>query len=299
MDFQNQFTKTTTDDTLMETVQHGNTEYPFRYYYENIALFDFKCIDWHWHSELEFIYIKSGNVSFDVGEIHFELNEGNGIMINSKILHRLQSSSDAIIPNFLFQPSFIAPQGSLIYKNYVSPVISSSLEYIIFQKDIAWQKKALEIIKTIIAVQETEFNREIIVSMSVQQLWILLLENLTFDQSESTSAVIARTRLQLMMQYIHTHYSENITLDDITETAKISKSTALHLFQNNLKLTPVKYLINYRLKQAALLLINTEEKIATISNNTGFNNVDHFCRTFKKAYKMTPTDYRNQERAPV
>ena len=38
MDFQNQFTKTTTDDTLMETVQHGNTEYPFRYYYENIAL---------------------------------------------------------------------------------------------------------------------------------------------------------------------------------------------------------------------------------------------------------------------
>ena len=135
--------------------------------------------------------------------------------------------------------------------------------------------------------------------MSVQQLWILLLENLTFDQSESTSSVIARTRLQLMMQYIHTHYSENITLDDITETAKISKSTALHLFQNNLKLTPVKYLINYRLKQAALLLINTEEKIATISIITGFNNVDHFCRTFKKAYKMTPSDYRNKERAPV
>lgn len=112
-------------------------------------------------------------------------------------------------------------------------------------------------------------------------------------------AVISRTRLQLMMQYVHAHYSENITLEDIARTANISKSTALHLFQNNLKLTPVKYLINYRLKQAALLLINTEEKIATISNNTGFNNVDHFCRTFKKAYKMTPTDYRNKERAPV
>ena len=250
MDFQNQFTKTTTDDTLMETVQHGNSEYPFRYYYENIALFDFKCIDWHWHSELEFIYIESGNVVFDIGTVHFELNEGNGIMINSKILHRLQSSSDAIIPNFLFQPSFIAPQDSLIYKKYINPVISSSLEYLVFQPDIPWQKKALEIIKTIIAVQETEFNRD-------------------------------------------------ITLEDIARTANISKSTALHLFQNNLKLTPVKYLINYRLKQAALLLINTEEKIATISNNTGFNNVDHFCRTFKKAYKMTPTDYRNKERAPV
>ena len=108
MSFQNQFTKTTTDANLMETVHHGSAEYPFRYYYENIALFDFKCIDWHWHSELEFIYIESGNVVFDIGTVHFELNEGNGIMINSKILHRLQSSSDAIIPNFLFQPSFIA-----------------------------------------------------------------------------------------------------------------------------------------------------------------------------------------------
>ena len=55
MSFQNQFTKTTTDANLMETVHHGSAEYPFRYYYENIALFDFKCIDWHWHSELEFI----------------------------------------------------------------------------------------------------------------------------------------------------------------------------------------------------------------------------------------------------
>ena len=168
-----------------------------------------------------------------------------------------------------------------------------------YQKEFEAGKEALEIIKTIITVQETEFNREIIVSMSVQQLWILLLENLTFDQFENMGAVISRTRLQLMMQYVHAHYSENITLEDIARTANISKSTALHLFQNNLKLTPVKYLINYRLKQAALLLINTEEKIATISNNTGFNNVDHFCRTFKKTYKMTPTDYRNQERAPV
>ena len=129
----------------METVHHGSAEYPFRYYYENIALFDFKCIDWHWHSELEFIYIESGNVVFDIGTVHFELNEGNGIMINSKILHRLQSSSDAIIPNFLFQPSFIAPQDSLIYKKYINPVISSSLEYLVFQPDIPWQKKALEI----------------------------------------------------------------------------------------------------------------------------------------------------------
>ena len=103
MSFQNQFTKTTTDANLMETVHHGSAEYPFRYYYENIALFDFKCIDWHWHSELEFIYIESGNVVFDIGTVHFELNEGNGIMINSpsitvlKRCHHSQFSVSAFI----------------------------------------------------------------------------------------------------------------------------------------------------------------------------------------------------------
>ena len=52
------------------------------------------------------------------------------------------------------------------------------------------------------------------------------------------------------------------------------------------------YLINYRLNEAAILLSKTEKKIITISNETGFNNVDYFCRLFKKHYHMTPTEYR-------
>lgn len=45
MDFSNQFTKIETDDSLMETVSHGDKAYPFSYYYENLALYDFHCVD--------------------------------------------------------------------------------------------------------------------------------------------------------------------------------------------------------------------------------------------------------------
>ena len=294
MDFTNQFTKIETDDSLMEIAAHGSEEYPFNYYYENLALFDFNCVDWHWHSEFEFVYIESGEVEFDVGENHFMLTTGQGVMINSKILHRLQSENDAIIPNFLFKPSFIASKDSLIYDKYVNPVLSSSQAFIVFRPDVSWQARVLEIMGKIIASHSVECNREMCVSMYVQELWCLILENLTFDYGESKVATVSRTRLQLMMQYVHEHYFEGITLEDISEAANISKSTALNLFQNNLKLTPVNYLISYRLKQAALLLSNTEKKVTAISYETGFNNVDHFCRSFKKAYKMTPSDYRNQ-----
>ena len=49
----------TTDETLRETASHGSEEYPFSYYYEDIWDFDFHCIDWHWHPEVEFVYIQA------------------------------------------------------------------------------------------------------------------------------------------------------------------------------------------------------------------------------------------------
>lgn len=294
MSLTKQFTKIETDDDLMELASHGSDSYPFHYYYENLALFDFNCVDWHWHSEFEFVYIESGIVTFDIGEEHFELTNGQGIMINSKILHRLQSESNAIIPNFLFKPSFIAPEESLIYEKNVYPILSSSHEYIIFHNDIPWQASVLEIMKEIISIQNISSNLEINISMLIQKLWILLCENISFNTSNDKPHSISRNRLQLMMQYIHNHYFENISLENIADAANISKSTALHLFQDNIKITPVNYLISYRLKQAALLLVNTEKKIITISSETGFNNVDHFCRSFKKTYNTTPTTYRNR-----
>ena len=64
----NVYTKIVTDENLMETQSHGSQDYPFRYYYEHLAQFDFNCIDWHWHTELEFVYVQSETVTAWIGE---------------------------------------------------------------------------------------------------------------------------------------------------------------------------------------------------------------------------------------
>ena len=64
-----------------------------------------------------------------------------------------------------------------------------------------------------------------------------------------------------MMQYIHQKSAYNISLSDIADQAKVSKSTALNLFQRYLGISPVTYLINYRLQEAAKLLASTEKKV--------------------------------------
>lgn len=83
MNINTTYTKIITGEDLMETAQHGSTLYPFQFYYEDLSVFDFNCIEWHWHTELEFIYIESGTVTLWIGEDQFHLTEGNGIFINT------------------------------------------------------------------------------------------------------------------------------------------------------------------------------------------------------------------------
>ena len=53
-----------TDENFHESISHGNQSFPFSYYYEDIWSFDFHCIDWHWHHEVEFVTVLSGTAFF-------------------------------------------------------------------------------------------------------------------------------------------------------------------------------------------------------------------------------------------
>ena len=258
MNFNTFYNKILTDENMMETIRHSTSAYPFRFYYDNLVLFDFHCIEWHWHVEFEFVYVEKGTAMFWVGEKQVTLETGQGLFVNSKILHRFYSKEGAVIPNFVFVATFIAPQSSLIYKKYVEPIEHSTLEGLIFLPEIPWQ------------AEETKLEEK--------------KEDFTSSQA----------RLQLMMQYIHKHFGEKISLEDIAEQAVVSKSTALNLFRRYLHDTPVHYLLKYRLQESASLLVTTQKKVIVIAQNVGFENVDYFCKMFKKYYKMTPTEYREK-----
>lgn len=296
MNYNTTYNKILTDENMMETIQHGSKEYPFHFYYDNLELFDFHCIEWHWHTEFEFVYVETGTVYFGISDKQFALSEGQGVFINSKILHRYFSQGNAIVPNFVLMPYFIAAQDSLIYQKYVLPIMASPMDYQIFSSDIPWQAQALSLMREMMAAQENASDVELVNSYLIQKIWHILYQNTDVEhmgKKENYSAS-SQARLQLMMQYIHQKFAYNISLSDIADQAKVSKSTALNLFQRYLGISPVTYLINYRLQEAAKLLASTEKKVTVISKDTGFDNVDYFCKAFKKYYKLTPTEYRKK-----
>ena len=99
-----------------------------------------------------------------------------------------------------------------------------------------------------------------------------IIENIPAPQS----SVCTQAQLQIMMQYIHKNYPYQISLEDIAKTVSLSKSSVLNIFNKNIHTPPINYLVNYRLKRAAKLLVTTENNIASIARDTGFENTGYF-----------------------
>ena len=166
-----------------------------------------------------------------------------------------------------------------------------------FCRETKWQAEALELMQKILKAQESDKDRELVTLFLTQELWHLLYLHMDSEvlQKKRENTASSQGRTQLMMQYIHQNIRQNLTLEDIAGQAMVSKSTALNLFRRYLHDTPVHYLVKYRLQEAAKLLATTEKKITVISGETGFENMDYFCKTFKKYYGRTPTEYRRKK----
>lgn len=289
--------KITTDETLRETVRHGNSSYPFAYYPEDIWQFDFHRVDWHWHHELEFLFVAKGTAICLVGTNKIELHQGCGLFINSSILHRFEAQGSTSVPNIVFSPTLLAPESSLIYEKYISPVINSSIEYQIFNPHTAWQNHVLQLLSQVLALQETDENNELCTIQLLFKIWDIMTKHI--DLASSSSDLYRfnhkQARLQTMMQYIHDHYTEEITLETIAASASISKSGALHIFQSGIHISPVAYLIQYRLAQAAEQLYTTQKSVSSIAEETGFASSGYFCRKFRQHYHMSPNEYRQKK----
>ncbi len=290
------FSRIITDETLMENIQHGSPAFPLQYYYEDIWEFDFHCIDWHWHPELEYVYVQSGQAICFVGEEKLTVSKGNGLLINSRVIHRFEAESSTIIPNVVFSPFLLTSENSLIYQKYLQPIIDSGANCFLFNPSVHWQAVCIQKMKEVFESQEGTEAEEIVTVTSLLGFWNELYRH-GHPENEPDQQKTNRTnqaRLQIMMQFIQQHYRERICLEDIGAAVHIGKSMTLQVFHQGIRQSPISYLIQFRLKQAAKLLVSTEKTIARIAEETGFESSTYFCRKFKELYGVTPKDYRNQ-----
>lgn len=289
-------TKITTDHLLMETEAHGTEDFPFQYYQEDIRQFDFGKIDWHWHQEFEFVSVTEGTVTCFIGNCEHVLEAGDGLFINSGMMHKFEGTEVGVIPNILFSPGFLAPENSRIYEIYIRPFMTSGISHIVLKRETEWQRRLLDLLEQGYGLAgEQGFAWEVDVHIITMEIWKELLfhesECITVEKTGITK--LSQTRLRQMTQLIETDFREKISLEQIAQSASISKSEALRCFKEVIHTSPIRYLNAYRLRKAKELLLTTEKTVTEIAISVGFDNVGYFDRMFRREYKTSPREQRN------
>lgn len=99
-------------------------------------------------------------------------------------------------------------------------------------------------------------------------------------------------RIQRALDFIHTHYEENITLEDIANAAFLSTYHFCRRFRKETGISCFQYLNRFRLAKAKELLDTTDFSITRVCYDVGFNSVTHCGRVFKQYEGCTPSAYR-------
>lgn len=93
------------------------------------------------------------------------------------------------------------------------------------------------------------------------------------------------------LKYIHNNYSHEIYIQELAEKLHLSTDRFNTLFKLISGITPLQYIIKFRLQKACELMKHTNLNIQQISQIVGFEDQLYFSRMFKKHYSTTPTEY--------
>ncbi len=249
---------------------------------------------YHWHDDLQFVYVLSGNISVNTLEKKELLSAGEGIFINKNVVHMIDKIDECEYRCFIFPERLVSfYPGSPVSRLTGTITDNHAISLIPFRNDESWCRAALTILNKMFFLEaDTSDLYCYEVLSSLCNLWLLLLKN-TSNYEHITETAIS-IRMRHMLQFIETNYSDNISLTDLAASAGISTSEALHCFKLTMHTTPYRYLIDYRLAKATDLLENTDLPISQISSMTGFSQQAYFGKCFREKMLCCPREYRKK-----
>lgn len=278
-----------------ELREHGTRLFPVACYLDLLPRDE---IPWHWHNELELGLIVSGSVAVEAGSNTYLLRAGEGFFINRGILHNAALSDNGIceIHSVVFHPQAVSGgTDNTIWQKYLKPLMENqACPGFCLSPDTVWQKRILDCLGSIWRVAEEEpFGYEIWIRNELSTIVVLLSENQPAAAKKSFGkAQRDNARIKEMLTFIQANYGRELVIEDIASACAISTSECIRCFRATIGTTPIAYLKSYRLQQAALKLQLTDDKISTIAESCGFQEMSYFSKSFKEVYGCTPSEYR-------
>lgn len=271
-------------------------------YVSTCAEFD-KYIDpivpWHWHKAVELFYVKSGRLEYTTPNGKWTFPAGTGGFVNSNVLHSSrvsQMGNGTVQLLHLFDPELLS--GGLsnrIEERYIRPLTEmSGIEMISLSPEEPEQAELLHKICAGFELEEGSWGYEIRLRQQLTDMWLDLLEMAGAVTEEIDKNKDTDEKMKAMMCYIQEHYTETISVDQLSEAAHISKRVCFRMFREKLHMSPLEYMTEYRLRKACMQLANTEDSITAIANDCGFGTSSYLGKVFRERFHCSPVKYRKE-----
>lgn len=257
---------------------------------QNIAL--------HSHNLHELVICLDGTINVSVGEVEVNCVKGDSFFLPANLPHQI--SLDKQHGNHIVANLFFVCIDQKAFNELLTPTNAEILAPLTEFK--------------VLKVARCQYNAETGVDSLAQlteQLQIVTCLNDRFSASiqESIFAQMLLThrsrlgisdihrdgkqlRLVNAMQWMKRNLSEDITVDHVAKQANMSRSHLSRQFKKYYCHSVIDYLLKIRCEAAAQKLASSSDDVSVIAFDTGFSNLSHFHRHFKRRFGLPPRAYR-------
>jgi len=252
---------------------------------------------YHFHPEYELTWIVKGTGIRFVGQHMQEYGPDDLVFLGADLPHCWKSED--VMPGELrsqsvlvqFERAFLGPDFfDRPELESIAGLIKRSASGIRFLgntvKEVTPRMKALD-------QEESRFTRmlqllEILELLANSRDYILL----DTDGMAARHHPGERERLNVSLGYIVDNFREEIALDAVAATVNMSVNAFCKYFRKTTGKTFIETVTDYRIHFATKQLLSTDKPIAEIAFDSGFGDVSHFYKVFRRRLKTSPLQYR-------
>ncbi len=286
------------DDQKREVKQHGTYGFPIYIGRKWISSYPTGYFPWHWHDEVEFTLVVSGQLEYRVNDFHCLLTAGQGLFCNSGALHfGSMAGIDCDYISITVHPRLLAGfEGSAAGAKYVLPIVeSSALPSLVLRKETIWQKEILASLKRLyrICTQKAGLY-ELYAQRLLLGIWIRLYEHCACQvQDVPTEDPEKLRRLRVILAFLHSYYAQKLTLEDVAREVGLSKSECCRFFKKQMGMPLFDYLTDYRVGKS-LAVLQEGGSVAQAAAAVGFSDPSYYAKVFRARTGRSPSGYRKE-----
>ncbi len=238
---------------------------------------------WHQHSRPELIIVTKGQGQMHIGSLITDIAPGHVCLVPPHMLHYYSGGPGSEFCYYSIGFSLQGPDPSL------DPWVNSGSGLAIpLSGHLRYLQDSLQILSK--HLQQNGFTADALVQSTLYSLLLFVLSQA--EQLSIQPLSTGKLAIHDVLAFIAEHYHEKLTLEILCRRFNISPAHMSRLFHQSTGLSPINYIIYYRMTHSLFLLQHTDQSISEITWKMGYQNPAHFTKLFTKYLGFTPTEYR-------